>query len=533
MEKYQASHNSMDELTSVSMESSLLTKEVNYKKNAGSSRKAQYPKQTKFCFTRHDLHEEYGLSLEGKLYQHLSDEDVTDEDWLAVFTKKREKGAKIFLNMLRPEYEEECRLLFHKVYQAIPTNKEITHKFSTLFVYERCPVAMQSTTGQRKVAWAIFGEQVLDHCKKLPGGMEKKLKNWTDCNENGQHVTGTTQSTPKALLEGMTSISCSLGPQSLLNCNSINLQIVVEVEQMLAARKSTLESVKSAPNATQVQLQEKHQNMWKIEGTAAAVLQGQLTELQSLKDSMEVRACGASSFEVMVIDANIIALSSALVALGADASNSKIRDDVDHIEKELIELAASEATCAAQVTFCESLLDQVKRGDSMLLHPTIGEHGSHRQAKVTVPVACATCGLGFVAFEVVCVYTLACGDAYHALCFAGWVGSEKECANPSCKHTILELEKLMRVHNEATNFCGVVAGSSDMPYVATLPPEVPNLKVDPTLDAHTIDIDMHSDDQSTPGGRESSSLASDKTLREEGLHVAIDKTPVVEVEPSQ
>ncbi|MCO5548916.1 hypothetical protein L7F22_002378 [Adiantum nelumboides] len=408
---------------------------------SNASRKAQYPKQTRFCFTRHDLHEECGLSLEGKLYQNLSDEDVIDEDWLAVFTKKREKGVRIFLNMVWPEYEEECRLLFHKVYQAIPTKKEIMHKFSTLFVYERCPAAMQSTTGQRKVAWDIFGEQVLDHCKKLPGEMDKKLKNWTDCNENGQHVIGTTQSTPKALLEGMTSISYSLGPQLLLNCSSINLQIVAKVEQMLAARKSTLESVKSTLNAAQVQLQEKHQSMWKIEGTSstAAVLQGQLTELQSMKDSMERGACGASSFEVMLIDAKIIALSSALVALGADARNSKIRDDVDRIEKELIELAASEATCAAQVTFCESLLDQVKR----------------------------------------------------------------------------------------------VAVSSDMPYVATLPSEVPNLKVDPTSDAHTIDTDMHSDDQSTPGGRESSSLASDKTLREEGSHVAIDKTPAVEVEPSQ
>ncbi|MCO5559688.1 hypothetical protein L7F22_013289 [Adiantum nelumboides] len=77
------------------------------------------------------------------------------------------------------------------------------------------------------------------------------------------------------------------------------------------------------------------------------------------------------------------------------------------------------------------------------------------------------------------------------------------------------------------------AGSSDMPYVATVPPEVPNVKVDPTQNAHTIDTDMHSDDQSTPDGRESSSLASDKTLHEEGSHVAIDKTPAAEVEPSQ
>ena len=85
--------------------------------------KAQYPKQTQFCYTRHDLHKEYGLSLEGKLYQHLSDEDVRDEDWDAVFTRKREKGVRIFLHMIRLEYVEECRLLFHKVYQVVPSNR--------------------------------------------------------------------------------------------------------------------------------------------------------------------------------------------------------------------------------------------------------------------------------------------------------------------------------------------------------------------------------------------------------------------------
>ncbi|MCO5608805.1 hypothetical protein L7F22_063022 [Adiantum nelumboides] len=39
--------------------------------------KVQYPKQKQFCYTREELHEEHGLSLEGKLYQHISEGDVT------------------------------------------------------------------------------------------------------------------------------------------------------------------------------------------------------------------------------------------------------------------------------------------------------------------------------------------------------------------------------------------------------------------------------------------------------------------------
>ncbi|MCO5580028.1 hypothetical protein L7F22_033894 [Adiantum nelumboides] len=149
-------------------------------KNIGrSSWKIQYPKQTRFCYIREELHEEYGLSLEGKLYQHLGDADVTDQDWLLVFMKKREQCSKTFLHMMRPEFVDECRLLFHKVYQSMPANKEITQKFATLFVYERCPATRQDPA-RRKVAWASFGEHVLDHCKKLPGGIDKKVKIWLE-----------------------------------------------------------------------------------------------------------------------------------------------------------------------------------------------------------------------------------------------------------------------------------------------------------------------------------------------------------------
>ncbi|MCO5570287.1 hypothetical protein L7F22_024005 [Adiantum nelumboides] len=52
------------------------------------SQKAQYPKQKQFCYTQGELHEEHGLSLEGKLYQHLSEANVTEEDWLSIFKKK-------------------------------------------------------------------------------------------------------------------------------------------------------------------------------------------------------------------------------------------------------------------------------------------------------------------------------------------------------------------------------------------------------------------------------------------------------------
>ncbi|MCO5560405.1 hypothetical protein L7F22_014020 [Adiantum nelumboides] len=73
--------------------------------------------------------------------------------------------------------------------------------------------------------------------------------------------------------------------------------------------------------------------MWKIQGTssATAVLQGQLQEHQILKANME-GAIDAIHPDYLVIEGKVTALSSALIALGVDASNSNIRDEVDRLK---------------------------------------------------------------------------------------------------------------------------------------------------------------------------------------------------------
>lgn len=71
----------------------------------------EYPQQIKFCYTAQDLHEEYGLSLEGKLSKDLTDEDLPPEQWLTVFKNKFQKNSKIYLNHLQPHLVEDCRIL--------------------------------------------------------------------------------------------------------------------------------------------------------------------------------------------------------------------------------------------------------------------------------------------------------------------------------------------------------------------------------------------------------------------------------------
>ncbi|MCO5606512.1 hypothetical protein L7F22_060700 [Adiantum nelumboides] len=256
------------------------------------SRKAQNPKQKRFCYTQEELHEEHGLILEGKLYQHLNEADVTEEDWLSIFKKKQEKGSKIFLHMMRPEYVEDCTLLFHKVYQAVPANREITHKFATLFAYEQCPAARQDPTSQ-KVAWAYFGEQVLDHCKKLPGGIDKKcLLN----KPTSKGAGGADAGYKKGCIKGY--------------------------EHNIGHNESR--AIRQEPRY--------------VEDTGDILIHGSasrpIAEALDLKASME-GAIDATHPDYLVIEGKVATLNSVLTALGVDASSSNIRDEVDHLKVSL------------------------------------------------------------------------------------------------------------------------------------------------------------------------------------------------------
>ena len=143
----------------------------------GSKEKLVYPKLKRFCLSKEQLNEEYGLSLVGKLPKDLSKEDISEEDWLSVFRVQCVKNTKIFLHMVRSEFMDECGFLYQKVYQAVASNNEIGHKFARCFAYERCTSAKRDPEGHR-IAWAVFGESVLETCKMQPGGLQKKISNW-------------------------------------------------------------------------------------------------------------------------------------------------------------------------------------------------------------------------------------------------------------------------------------------------------------------------------------------------------------------
>ena len=72
----------------------------------------EYPRLSRFCFSAKELHEEYGLSLEGKLPKDLADKDISHEEWMRVLSFLQKKSTKLFLNHVRDEFVDECRMLY-------------------------------------------------------------------------------------------------------------------------------------------------------------------------------------------------------------------------------------------------------------------------------------------------------------------------------------------------------------------------------------------------------------------------------------
>ncbi|MCO5559786.1 hypothetical protein L7F22_013390 [Adiantum nelumboides] len=74
----------------------------------GNLTRFEYPKLARFCQTQEEFAEVHGLSQSGKLWKHLSTGDLPESEWLTVFDTPKYKGSKIFLNMVKPQFVDEC-----------------------------------------------------------------------------------------------------------------------------------------------------------------------------------------------------------------------------------------------------------------------------------------------------------------------------------------------------------------------------------------------------------------------------------------
>ncbi|MCO5609089.1 hypothetical protein L7F22_063311 [Adiantum nelumboides] len=128
--------------------------------------KVHCPLQTIFCQTKKDFNKHYGLDTEGKDPRLLKDSDVSEGDWLSVFSHSRDTSSyTVKCNSIRPEQYEDLLIFYMKVYQKRPTNMEVNVSFARAYVLQFSPRAVKAGRSVQ-FAWAIVGEEHNNDLKK-------------------------------------------------------------------------------------------------------------------------------------------------------------------------------------------------------------------------------------------------------------------------------------------------------------------------------------------------------------------------------
>ena len=291
---------------------------------AGKNKMEEYPILTRFCYTAEELHEEYGLSLEGVLPKDLTEEDLPNDQWLTVFKQSYQKNAKIYVNQVQPKHFDECRFLFHKVYQAPPSCGEITAKFARCFAFENCHAATKDPA-MHKVAWARFGESVLSMCASRPGGLDRKVETWRRANGASHGGLGPSQKKPRNTHSGSNLCTeVDLPQRPVQACEYVtDLESIVErLPQKCAAALDKLKELRES-------VQKKKETLLRAEGLNVVAkrikddIDGYEVQLVKLK---EENPCNAD--EIKEVEADLAASQRMLRQLGNN-------QDMLELEKEI------------------------------------------------------------------------------------------------------------------------------------------------------------------------------------------------------
>ncbi|MCO5550580.1 hypothetical protein L7F22_004068 [Adiantum nelumboides] len=353
----------------------------NSKQSTKSLKALEYLRLSKFCFSAKELHEEYGISLEGKLPKELSDKDIPDEEWLSVFKCLHKKNTKLFLNHVRDEFVDEFGLLYQKVYQATPSNGELLAKFAQGFVYERCPVATSDPIGHR-IAWARFDGSVLENCKMQKGGLERKINKF----RTDYGLTGVIQ-IEASICDGALSSIPTMSTSKLQPFQAVETPMYIQLVLSMAGELSDQENEqKRLLGEVKLQLQEKRDLCLKNEGHFSTY-NDFYRELDQLNKELEV-------------------LNTSL--------NSDPREvDRKEIEQRNIALEFELEVLTSQRAFMDTAVQYIEEKGRGIIVPS-----SPTKASILNPFVC----IG--------------GDCVAFLC-----GTMAECTYPLCTVKILEITK--------------------------------------------------------------------------------------------
>ncbi|MCO5573587.1 hypothetical protein L7F22_027359 [Adiantum nelumboides] len=305
----------------------------NSKQSTKSSKALEYLRLTKFCFLAEELHEEYGLSLEG-LPKELSEKDIPNEEWLGVFKCLHKKSTKLFLNHVRDEFVDKCQLLYQKVYQAIPSNGELLAKFAWGFVYERCPAAASDPIGHQ-IAWPSFGGSVLEYCKMQKGGLERKINKF----HTDYGLTCVIQ-IEASICDGALSSIPTMSASKLQPFQAVEMPMYIQLVLSMADGLSGQENEqKKLLGEVKVQLQEKRDLWLRNKGHFSTYIDF-YKELDQLNKKLEVLKASPDSDprEVDRKEIEVKAITKILSKAETNADKSPHLPELDKNNTELLEL---------------------------------------------------------------------------------------------------------------------------------------------------------------------------------------------------
>ncbi|MCO5595723.1 hypothetical protein L7F22_049769 [Adiantum nelumboides] len=146
--------------------------------------------QTIFCQTKKDFNNHYGLDTEGKDPRILKDLDVSEGDWLSVFSHSRDTSSyRVKCSSICPEQYEDLLIFYMKVYQKRPTNMEVNVSFARAYVLQFSPRAVKAGRSVQ-FAWAIVGEEHNNDLKKS-GHFHMHYLRWKVINGARDSIVGT------------------------------------------------------------------------------------------------------------------------------------------------------------------------------------------------------------------------------------------------------------------------------------------------------------------------------------------------------
>ncbi|MCO5578582.1 hypothetical protein L7F22_032426 [Adiantum nelumboides] len=194
----------------------------------------EYPILNKFCYTTEELHEEYGLSIEGKVAKDLSSYDLPDDEWLTLFQHRYQKNAKVYFHHLQASFIDDCRLLFHKAYQGPPSCGEITTK---------CAI-----------------------CSK-PGGLDKKVENWKRANK--AFHGGLLGSNKKRHYTQGANNMCNIEQDKVLEFETMAVDYISDLDAIVHGVLTSSTQTLNRLSELRASLQEKKESLLRLEGSNA------------------------------------------------------------------------------------------------------------------------------------------------------------------------------------------------------------------------------------------------------------------------